>query len=255
MINFLTRFLLLIGVSLLHPLDAHAQYTFPYGRCYDRACESSPYRFTWINGNTTQENLVPNQTEWCFDVSTVPCVNSPYKCCTSLSDNLKKIVIQTRSICEKSVAQVTVNGRVKRGGIFFDQYASNNSELRITSLSGIRVPLSEPLRFCLTLKGPCQDPSTFCSRNNGPCRIAAWETVKHECCPTCTIAASSSANLIPPPDPPSPPSPPSNPDPSSSPSSPPSPPTPAPAPAPASPLPPLEILPRMQFQNCTCTCF
>lgn len=263
MVNFLTRFFLLLGLGLLLPLDAYAQYAFPYGRCYDRACESSPYRFTWIN---TTRIISANQTEWCFDVSTVSCVNSPYKCCSSLSENLKKIVIQTRSICDKSVAQVTVNGIVKRGGIYFDTYTANNSELRITSLSDIRVPPSDSvppimrLRFCLTLKSPCQDPTTFCSRNNGPCKIAAWETTKHECCPTCTIAMTSPipTPVSPPPSPPphSPP-PPSPPQPSPPPHSPP-PPSPDPPiqPPPSIPAQPgVEILPRMQFQNCTCTCY
>jgi hypothetical protein len=178
----MTSLLSLLGTLLLGTLANG--YTFPYGRCYDKKCGSSPYRLTWL----------PEVTEgqYCLQFQTVPCVDTQYKCCSLLSEALVKFELHVRTECKDAFKRVTIDGVTKGGGVFFDVYTEAHSELRITSMTGINKDNVQGKTFCIHVTKPCIPMSRFLYSNN----TAVWEVKKHECCPRC-LALS-------PPPPPSP---------------------------------------------------
>lgn len=75
--------LLLLQGSYLTPL-ANAAVNFPYGRCYDRACGSSPYVFTWISSKATANQ---SESQACFEISARTCEDSKYVAALHLRRN------------------------------------------------------------------------------------------------------------------------------------------------------------------------
>lgn len=174
---------------------AAATAAFPEGRCYDRACGSSPYNLTYVG---KQKDKVLNITEHCFDVHVKPCtVESKYACCSTLRQNLPKVVLRIRPECTRTTLRgVTVGGKPKKGGVFVDAYKSH-SELRLTSLQGINAlngtatapANSTANRICVTVGRPCNGAlRRLCQQL--PCQVAVWEPARHECCPTCIVAGT-----------------------------------------------------------------
>jgi hypothetical protein len=176
--NILNALVALLGLSS----GASAWWSFPNGKCYDRACESNPYNLKLI----TQTGIDQNTTRYCYDLNVKRCKDTKYKCCSVLSENLPKIVFKTKRRCAKAVVEVTVGGKPKKGGVYFDEYTTH-SELRVTALVGLNTTVPpEARRLCITLKRPCHTMKTFCGANKN-CKYAAWEVEKHECCPTCSL--------------------------------------------------------------------
>lgn len=163
-------------------LTSGAFASFPNGRCYDRNCESNPYDLKLV----TQTGIDQNTTRFCFDLNVKKCTDTQYKCCSVLSRDLPKIVFKTKPRCLKAVAEVTVGGKPKRGGVYFDEYETH-SEVRVTALNGLNATIpAEARRICLTLRRPCHTMDKFCGANRN-CKYAMWEVTKHECCPTCSL--------------------------------------------------------------------
>lgn len=163
------------------------RYTFPYGKCYDKKCDSSPYRLTWLP--------VETPGEYCMRFQTKPCNDTEYNCCSTLSKALVKFELHVRTECKKALKRVTIDGVTKGGGVFFDVYTDTDSELRVTSLVGLNSGNVENKTFCVHVGPPCIPLSNFLKTNN----TAIWEVAKHECCPRCM--ASYDDILRPPPPP------------------------------------------------------
>lgn len=191
MMNFFVRILAAILVSTL-PAEHHATAaSFPRGKCYDRACASSPYDFTWVS----QRKLDQNTSELCFDITARPdnCTESKYKCCSTFKKELFKFVIDTKTKCKKAIRSVRIDGREKKGGVYFDTYEKNRAELRLTNLAGISAEdmatnrSSDRVQFCMTVAPPCRNIKSLCMRKNKACKVSVWETKRHECCATCKM--------------------------------------------------------------------
>lgn len=167
-------------------------HAFPQGRCYVNACDTTPYHI----------NRIPDTN--CFDITLKSCNDpSKYQCCQGFHNGLHKIVLQTRSYCDKSVKQVSVNGVNKAGGLFFVTDDKNDSEFRITSLrlNNVTAPNT---RICLTLdptNSRCNTWEKFCP---SPCLVSTFDPFSHNCCATCQMkddGESSSQNQPPHPPP------------------------------------------------------
>jgi hypothetical protein len=150
-------------------------YVFPYGRCYDSKCSSSPYKVLW-----QPEQLNKTHGTYCFTFRTKKCKNTQYNCCKLFRETLPKIELHVNTQCQPALAQVTQNGKLKRGGVFFDIYTKTQSEIRLTALA-LPGPTVPNTTFCLTLKPPCIPLQNFLYSY----KIAFWEVTKHECCPQC----------------------------------------------------------------------
>jgi hypothetical protein len=188
---------------LLSLVSQAAGYSFPYGRCYDGACGSSPYRLTWVSDTPVSKD----ESKYCLQFRTRPCVDTQYKCCSTLTNALPKFELHLRTECKTSLKKVTIDGVTKRGGVFFDVYTNKQSELRITSLTNINVSTVNARTFCIHVGAPCIPLSNFLFSN----KTAIWEVSKHECCPKCDALYDYPFGPPPPPLPvasPPPPSPP-----------------------------------------------
>ena len=170
---------LLLGLtSLIHG----SAYTFPYGKCYDKKCDSSPYRLTWLPLDPSLDTS--DEARYCMRFQTKPCNDTDYKCCSTLQKALVKFELHVRTECKDAVKRVTVDGIPKGGGVFFDVYTDTDSELRITSLVGLNSGNIENKTFCVHVTKPCIPLANFLKTNN----TAIWEVTKHECCPRCMAA-------------------------------------------------------------------
>lgn len=195
--------------GLLMSLVSHAAgYSFPYGRCYDGACGSSPYRLTWVSETPVSKE----ESKYCLQFRTRPCVDTRYKCCSTLTNALPKFELHLRTECKTSLKKVTIDGVVKGGGVYFDVYTNTESELRITSLTNLSVSSVNDRTFCIHVGPPCIPLSNFLFSN----KTAIWEVSKHECCPKCDalydVGGQPQEPSLPPPSPvgsPLPPLPPS----------------------------------------------
>ena len=211
--------------GLLWVLVSHAAgYSFPYGRCYDGACGSSPYRLTWVSDTPISKD----ESKYCLQFRTRPCVDTDYECCSILSRALPKFELHLRTECKASLKKVTIDGVTKGGGVYFDIYTNAESELRVTSLTNLNVSSVNGKTICIHVGPPCIPLSRFLFSN----KTAVWEVTKHECCPKCDALYDYPGPPLPPPPIASPP-PPLPPPPIAS------PPLPFPPPPIASPPPPL----------------
>lgn len=181
---------------------------FPKGRCYVNSCEATPYDLTWTSMTyDTNGNMIA-----CFTVSKKLCIDdTTYNCCGTFNNTLNKIVLSTQPYCENTILDVTVNGSKKGGGIYFDTYDTDHSELRLTNLNISRIRVAHT-QLCLTVKPPCNTIADFCwESKSGLCKFSIWDTGDHNCCPTCIMLDKSfmNENMLPTDattlDPPSPP--------------------------------------------------
>lgn len=178
MITFI--YFALIVIPTLNGVNA-----FPQGRCFVNSCESTPYAIT----------RVPNTN--CFDITIKQCSDeSKYKCCQGFHQGLHKIVLESATVCDKAVRQVTVNGIVKGGGLFFaiDQ-EKQEAEFRITSLRLNNVT-AQNTRICITLdqnNNACNTLDKLCPQ---PCRVSTFDPFTHNCCATCGIINQHSDNPL-----------------------------------------------------------
>jgi hypothetical protein len=182
--NIVVRFMLFL---LLVATSGYTQstYFFPYGRCSDKKCGSSPYELTWIS-KSIRDDL--SQGTFCFHVRTRECtINSQYDCCNKFKKEFKKFVIHVRPECKEAFLGVSVNGQRKGGGIFYDVYDKQNAELRVTALSGINYETANRTQICVHLKAPCIPLHNFCILRDNQCYVSIWETQQHECCPRCIM--------------------------------------------------------------------
>ena len=167
MISFWSLFLFLTSFTI------STKSEFPIGRCYVHSCDASPYVLKWV---------VPqvSSNEYCFDVNDKPCMSeSIYGCCDIFRRNVEKFVISMTPGCNKSVAQVVVNGVKKGGGIYYDENALKLTALRLNNTNVLNT------RICISLQTPCNSIETFCPK--GQCKFALFNVDKHTCCPTCSF--------------------------------------------------------------------
>ena len=153
-------------------------YTFPYGRCYDTKCSSSPYRLVW-----SIEKVNDTMGQYCLTFKNQDCINTSYNCCNMLQKNLNKFELHLRTECKKSIELVTINNIKKGVGVYFDEYTNTQSELRITNLNNINTSTAETTELCIYVKQPCIPLSNFIFS----AKSAIWEVSKHECCPQCEM--------------------------------------------------------------------
>lgn len=234
---------MMILILFLLAITHSAESGFPYGRCYVRSCDSSPYQWT-----VTDDQI----GKFCVQVTGKTCneTHPTYKCCGLFTQNLHKIVFPTR--CNKSLDYVTVNNVRKSGGVFLDTYSTHN-ELRVTTLR-LDATTAQGMVICVYLKKGIDCPK-FCEDDDGLCKITVFDPAGHTCCPTC-ILDSLGALTSPAP----PPLPGSTRPPLRSPAPSPSPAAKAPSPPPPVQSPPVQSppMPRIQdnmlFSNMTCSC-
>lgn len=211
---------------------------FPDGRCFQRSCEASPYRLQWLPADASNQ--------FCFRIEHASACkdDSNFGCCTVLTNTLQKVVLESVPACNRSVSNVYVNGVRKAGGVEFAVFDKGaQAELRITALKSNYTDGVNKIVCIETLPtSACRTPYTFC---NGECRYSIFDTIRHNCCPTCSfaprwIASSSVKPMAPLPSPPPP----------KKKAMPPRPPSPAPPPKARPPSPP--DLPTCC--NCECVC-
>ena len=165
-------------------------FAFPMGRCYVPQCASSPYQFTWTNVSYGYiENNVKTMNV-CLQMSQKTCVDQPdYNCCNQFTNYLEKIVISTLPSCENTIKNIWVDNVKKNGGIYFDLYTYSNitlAELRLTSLALVNPSIELPT-ICLQITEPCNSLTLFCNDIDNNCKIALFNPVLHDCCPTCLL--------------------------------------------------------------------
>ncbi len=167
-------------------LSAQATW-FPKGRCYMPTCEPTPWDLTWVSQTRTGNNV-----RACFVVTSKPCINSNnMNCCSVFSNELYKIVLSSKPACNRKVITATKNDTVLRGGVYFDTYHDQHSELRLTNL---RIPGSRVngTVFCLTLAPPCDSIADFCiEERSGLCKFSIYDSGAHVCCPVCYMIDKS----------------------------------------------------------------
>lgn len=164
----------LLALTTFNPNPVTA-YVFPYGRCYDPVCSSSPYKVLW-----QPEQINKTHGTYCFTFRTKKCKNTKYNCCNLFQNTLPKVELHVNTQCQPALTQVTQNGKIKQGGVYFDIYTKTQSEIRLTALN-LPGPNVTNTTFCLTLKPPCIPLQNFLYSY----KIAFWEVTKHECCPQC----------------------------------------------------------------------
>ena len=179
---------------------------FPNGRCSDKACSSSPYSLKW---QTVQQSATAGG-RFCFVVERQVCVQTQQQCCTMLSNKFFKMVLASKTQCNKKIANVTIDGVRKGGGVFFDLYANDEAELRITNLP-YNITTGPGRIVCINTLPPCGTLQAFCP-NNGTCVYSIFDPETHICCPTCgfALALGTAIPMLPSPPPspsPRPPSP------------------------------------------------
>ena len=129
---------MLTGI-LLFMLSFYSVSAFPEGRCYVHSCNASPYNMQWTSVTKDKSNNLVA----CLSISSKSCTDtSSYGCCTKFSSYLEKFVVSSNPKCRYAIAEVTINGNHKGGGIYFDIYNINMGEIRVTNLKmqGSRVP-------------------------------------------------------------------------------------------------------------------
>lgn len=178
---------------LLSSLAVYANAGFPTGRCYVPTCEASPYDLTWVS----QTDIGGGNVRACFNVTSKPCIDDAYRqygCCGIFNNLLYKIVLASQPSCAHSVKAVYLNGVKRGGGIYFDNYEGQHSELRITNLNipGSNAPGKT---FCIDLAPPCASIADFCVEERSQlCKFSIFDTGAHQCCPTCYMLDKSQSN-------------------------------------------------------------
>lgn len=173
--------IIVLGLVLLAQALA---YKFPYGRCYERNCGTSPYQLVWS---------AANGSHLCFRLDAknrTAALKDPYGCYNRFQKDVPKIVLETKPRCKTAIQSVAVDDRVKKGGVYFTTYDTYKSELVITSLSNINASTV----FCLKVTAPCKTVSKICRK--GSCKYALYEPAQHDCCPTCAMQKDTIANAI-----------------------------------------------------------
>jgi len=178
----------MLSALVLFSLLLSAQATwFPEGRCYMPTCEPTPYDLTWVSQTQNGANTIA-----CFLVTAKPCIDSnKFGCCSVFSNQLFKIVLSSRPACDKKVLSVYKNNTKLNGGVYFDTYHNQHSELRLTHLL---IPGSKAsgTMFCLTLAPPCNSIADFCiEEKSGLCKFSIYDSGAHVCCPVCYMLDKS----------------------------------------------------------------
>lgn len=242
---------------------ARAAVGFPRGSCSKTDCGGSPFTLAWRPQPRAGAPM-------CVSIDRAPsCAGA---CCALFERDMNKVVLTVPPECRRAIRRVTLNGRVKAGGVFVDMYDNDTfAELRLTALrlNGTTAPGS---LLCIEADAPCDTPSTLCRNTldpNGGCRAAMYDVAQHVCCPTCAMPvplpgegpapgpAPPPPSRRPPPPPPPRPRPATRPvDPSPAPSPPPPPPPPPSTPSEddAPPAPVIAPWPSGDSCSCTCTC-
>ena len=228
-----------LTLLLLLPFMTSTTAYFPAGSCAAQKCSMSPYDFQW----TSIDNV---NGQFCFNVIPRPSDGCVGQCCSVFQQLFMKFVIKANPSCKSAFRQVNINGVRKPGGVFYDIYNTNESELRVTSMTYNNVSVVGNT-FCILMNSPCNNLATFC---NGPCIFSVYNPYTHTCCPTCSFLNNGTFSMSPPPPPTQVLSPPPSPPPPQVLASPPPPPSPPPPQVLASPPPPATT--NMQCE-CTCT--
>jgi hypothetical protein len=143
-----------------------------------RNCSVSPYDLNIV------ERVGDSGVCFNFMQKTCSTKDDKYKCCEKFNSNLVKMVLNSKSECNRSLDRVTVNGLRKGGGIFFDTYRDGAGELRITSLNMERNAVLSA-KICVYLKAGsrCNKWEEF----SDGLEYALFDPLGHNCCPTCKI--------------------------------------------------------------------
>lgn len=181
--------LLFFAATLLAAVPANAN--FPRGRCSDGACTSSPYALRW---QSMTENVGSGGGRFCFVVERQTCIQTQQRCCDMLADKLYKVVLSVNPTCNRRIANVTIDGVRKGGGVFFDLYGADEAELRITNMP-YNITTGPGRVICINTMAPCGTLSAFCANPDGTaagtCKFSIFDPLTHICCPTCNILARS----------------------------------------------------------------
>lgn len=170
-------------LGLLGGVDA-----FPQGRCYDRACNLSPYVLKAVKPSPVKSSGKSEAGQVCFRLEPQDCVPSKYGCCEKFKTAITKVVLNVRPQCRPSLSGAMVNGVKKAGGVFFDLYKNGTiAEIRVT---GMNIgPKDSGTEICLLLKEPCPTLGHLCGGDTR-CMYAFFDPLQHTCCPSCEITTS-----------------------------------------------------------------
>ena len=173
----LTRVLsaLVVGTQVV---GVQGQGFFPNGGCKSRSCISTPL---------AAAGPVATVDGFCFTMFARPCFDMPGgNCCATLTNLFQKIVLQARPECNRQVRSVTVDGAVKGGGIYWEDYGVGLSELRITNLQ-TNASMADGMVVCLSFlnASACSDPDVFFPSTQHYYSI--YDVSHNVCCPTCAM--------------------------------------------------------------------
>ncbi|KAG2493480.1 hypothetical protein HYH03_008296 [Edaphochlamys debaryana] len=166
------------------PNDPNAAYLFgfPFCRCSDYRCGTSPYKVLRSN-----ETSLPNgNLRVCFKFQDVGCPsNNP--CCNSILQELDKVEFMADKMCSETVAAVTFGGLSVIGSTHFDTEFTVG-KIRVTGLNANRAKVGAS-ELCITIKSPCNSFNTFFQssklNSDGAYQYAVFNGA-HNCCPNKT---------------------------------------------------------------------
>eukprot|EP00197_Chlamydomonas_leiostraca_P012076 CAMPEP_0202862070 /NCGR_PEP_ID=MMETSP1391-20130828/3248_1 /ASSEMBLY_ACC=CAM_ASM_000867 /TAXON_ID=1034604 /ORGANISM="Chlamydomonas leiostraca, Strain SAG 11-49" /LENGTH=249 /DNA_ID=CAMNT_0049541553 /DNA_START=198 /DNA_END=943 /DNA_ORIENTATION=- len=174
--------------------SAGALLVFPFCRCVDYRCNSSPWKLI----PQPLQTPAPGVSVMCFKFMFVGCAFTS-DCCTKLSNDVGKVEFAVDKVCQKNIFNTTLNGYTKKGSTYFDMdYAQG--KLTVTKLQMIGKSNIQNSELCLWLKSPCDTVDGLFADHDGTFKSAIFNS-KHDCCPVCMGPDK-------PPPPPMPPSPP-----------------------------------------------
>ena len=154
---------------------------FPYGGCSVRSCASTPI--------AAQGPFATGQDAFCWTMYTRPCFeqSATTTCCATFGKMFQKIVLQTVPSCQHEIANVTLNGQKKGGGVYFETHGGESAELKITNLLVTNLTLANGMQMCINFvpNSTCSDPDMFFGSSAHMYSI--YDPFSNVCCPTCSM--------------------------------------------------------------------
>ncbi|PNH11083.1 hypothetical protein TSOC_002146 [Tetrabaena socialis] len=138
--------------------DAAYLFGFPFCRCTDYRCSTSPY----VPVKESEEVLPNGNYKVCFRFQDNGCATGN-TCCQKILQLMDKFEVMADKTCSKAVAAVTFGNVSRISSTFFDTDFSVG-KLRVTNLGATRAMMQKNL-MCFTIKPPCASFDAFFQSN------------------------------------------------------------------------------------------
>ncbi|PNH03603.1 hypothetical protein TSOC_010325 [Tetrabaena socialis] len=161
--------------------DAAYLFGFPFCRCTDYRCGTSPYKPV----KASEEVLANGNYKVCFSFTDQGC-QAGNTCCNKILQMMGKFEVMADKTCSKAITAVTFGNVSRIGSTHFDtEFAVG--KVRVTNLGATRAMVRTSL-LCYTLKAPCNSFDAFFQSGklgaSGLFQYAIFNE-QHDCCPTC----------------------------------------------------------------------